>query len=51
MKPVPNGQERLNEARATCFKRAIVPYGNAPQAIEGMQVTPVKNLQEALDAI
>ena len=52
IRPVPNGQERLNEAAKHGFKRAIVPHGNAPkQAIEGMQVTPVKNLQEALDAI
>ena len=52
IRPVPNGQERLNEAAKHGFKRAIVPHGNAPkQAIDGMQVTPVKNLQEALDAI
>ena len=52
IRPVPNGQERLNEAAKHGFKRAIVPYGNAPKhTVEGMQVTPVKNLQEALDAI
>tara|TARA_B100000700_G_scaffold331347_1_gene463356 strand:+ start:4477 stop:5841 length:1365 start_codon:yes stop_codon:yes gene_type:complete len=52
IRPVPNGLERLNEAAKHGFKRAIVPHGNAPkQTIEGMRVTPVKNLQEALDAI
>ncbi|GAA4875780.1 DNA repair protein RadA [Ferrimonas pelagia] len=52
IRPVPNGQERLSEAAKHGFKRAIVPKGNAPrQPIEGMEVTAVSKLSEALDAI
>ncbi|MGQ4277657.1 DNA repair protein RadA [Pseudidiomarina sp. E22-M8] len=52
IRPVQNGQARLNEAVKHGFTRAIVPAGNRPKAaIEGMQVTVVKNLQQALEAI
>lgn len=52
IRPVQNGQARLNEAVKHGFTRAIVPAGNKPQkAIPGMRVTAVKNLQEALDAL
>ncbi len=49
VRPVINGQERLQEALKHGFKRAIVPHANAPKkAIPGLTVYPVKNLQEAL---
>lgn len=52
IRPVQNGQARLNEAAKHGFTRAIVPFGNKPkEAIEGMQVTAVKTLQQALEAI
>ncbi|MDN7125692.1 DNA repair protein RadA [Pseudidiomarina terrestris] len=52
IRPVQNGQARLNEAAKHGFTRAIVPIGNKPkEAIAGMQVTAVKNLQQALEAI
>lgn len=52
IRPVPNGQERLNEAAKHGFKKAIVPLANKPKiAPEGMEVIGVKNLQEALDVI
>lgn len=52
IRPVPNGQERLREAAKHGFKRAIVPVGNAPrQPIEGMLVTPVRKVADALEAI
>lgn len=52
IRPVQNGQARLNEAAKHGFTRAIVPAGNKPkEAIPGMQVTVVKNLQQALEAI
>lgn len=52
IRPVPNGQDRLREAAKHGFVRAIVPKGNMPKAaIEGMQVTGVTRLSEALDAI
>ncbi|MEF8833533.1 MAG: DNA repair protein RadA, partial [Halofilum sp. (in: g-proteobacteria)] len=42
IRPVPNGEERLNEAAKHGFTRAIVPRANAPRrAIEGMTVEPV----------
>ena len=52
IRPVPSGQERLSEAAKHGFKRAIVPRGNLPkQPIEGMQVTGVSKLSEALSAL
>jgi DNA repair protein RadA/Sms len=49
IRPVQNGQERLKEAAKHGFKRAIVPFGNAPKTlIEGMEVIAVKRLSEAL---
>ena len=52
IRPVINGQERLQEALKHGFKRAIVPYANAPKkAISGLTVYPVKHLQEALTFI
>ncbi|MCH2055116.1 MAG: DNA repair protein RadA [Thalassotalea sp.] len=52
IRPVPSGQERINEAAKHGFKRAIVPYNNMPKTpIEGMEVIGVKKLSHALDAI
>lgn len=52
IRPVPSGQERLQEAAKHGFTRAIVPKANAPkQAIPGMQVIGVSKLSEALDAL
>ena len=52
VRPVPNGQERLREARKHGFKAAIIPYANRPpQVIEGMAVHGVKGLGAALDAV
>lgn len=52
IRPVPSGQERIREAAKHGFKRAIVPEANAPQKpIEGMQITTVRKLSDALDAI
>jgi DNA repair protein RadA/Sms len=52
IRPVQNGLARLNEAVKHGFSRAIVPYGNKPkEAIAGMQVTAVKSLQQALEAL
>jgi len=52
IRPVANGQERLREAAKHGFKRAIVPAGNAPrQSIQGMIVTPVRTVTQALDAL
>lgn len=52
IRPVQNGLARLNEAVKHGFTRAIVPFGNKPkEAIPGMQVTVVKTLQQALEAL
>ncbi|WMC09977.1 DNA repair protein RadA [Oceanimonas pelagia] len=52
IRPVPSGQERLMEAAKHGFTRAIVPWANRPkQAPEGMEVIPVKKLEEALAAL
>lgn len=52
IRPVPNGQERLREAAKHGFKRAIVPYANAPkQPIKGMEVIAVKKVADALAAM
>ncbi len=52
IRPVPSGQERLQEAAKHGFTRAIVPKANAPkQPIPGMQVVAVSKLSEALEAL
>jgi DNA repair protein RadA/Sms len=52
IRPVPSGQERLREAIKHGFKKAIIPFANAPrEKYPGIEVTAVKNLQEALSAI
>lgn len=52
IRPVPNGTERITEAAKHGFKRAIVPKANAPkQAVAGLQVVPVAQLSEALEAL
>lgn len=52
IRPVPQGQERLQEAVKHGFKKAIIPAANKPRKpIDGLQVIPVSRLDEALDAI
>jgi DNA repair protein RadA/Sms len=52
VRPVYNGEERLNEAAKHGFKRAIVPSANAPKkSPKGMDVIPVRRLGEAIDAV
>lgn len=52
IRPVPSGQERLQEARKHGFTRAIVPKANAPRGgLGNMQVIAVNSLAEALEAI
>jgi DNA repair protein RadA/Sms len=51
IRPVPSGQERLQEAVKHGFSRAIVPRANMPkQPIKGMEVKGVTKLSEALEA-
>ena len=52
IRPVPNGQERINEAAKHGFTHALVPKGNAPRkAVNGMKVIPVTKLSDALTAL
>lgn len=52
IRAVPSGQERIREAAKHGFKKAIVPYANAPrEKYAGIEVIAVKNLQQALDAL
>lgn len=52
IRPVPNGTERIAEAAKHGFKRAIVPKGNMPKTrLEGIEVVPVSQLSQALDAL
>ncbi|MEJ2451891.1 MAG: DNA repair protein RadA [Gammaproteobacteria bacterium] len=51
IRPVPNGQERLSEARKHGYTRALVPGANAPRKdIPGMEVTAVDSVAAALNA-
>ena len=49
IRPVQSGQERLKEASKHGFKRAIVPQANAPKQSLGMEIEPVKHLQDVLE--
>ena len=52
VRPAPNGQERLREARKHGFTRAICPRANRPrQPIDGIEVHAVATLAEALDIL
>jgi len=51
IRPVQSGQERLKEAAKHGFKRAIVPYANAPKQSLGIEVEAVKHLQEVLQKL
>ena len=52
IRPVPYGEDRLREAAKHGFRRAIVPLANAPGlAPEGIAVTPVATIAEAIDAL
>ncbi len=49
IRPVQSGQERLKEAVKHGFKRAIVPFANAPKhPIAGLEVQAVKKLDAVL---
>lgn len=50
IRPVQSGQERLKEAAKHGFKRAIVPFANAPkQHNSSLIIEPVKYLHEVLE--
>jgi DNA repair protein RadA/Sms len=52
VRPVPNGPDRLREAAKHGVRRAIVPVGNVPkEGVDGLEITAVKTLAEALDGV
>jgi DNA repair protein RadA/Sms len=52
IRPVQNGQERLQEAVKHGFTRAMVPMGNAPKTpIVGLEIIPVARVSDALAAL
>ncbi|MBA2709495.1 MAG: DNA repair protein RadA [Tatlockia sp.] len=51
IRPVQSGQERLREAAKHGFKRAIVPFANAPKHALDIEVTAVKHLQDVLERV
>ncbi|HBR96820.1 MAG TPA: DNA repair protein RadA [Gammaproteobacteria bacterium] len=52
VRPVSNGEERLQEAAKHGFETAIVPHANLPRKpIPGLKVTGVNRLAEALDLL
>ena len=47
-----NGPDRLREAVKHGIRHAIVPKGNAPkEGVEGLEITVVRTLAAALDAV
>ena len=51
VRPVPYGDERLREAQAQGFNRAIIPQGNAPRRTPpGLALVAVSRIEEALEA-
>ncbi len=52
VRPVPSGQERLNEAVKQGFVKAIVPFDNAPsRPIAGLEVVKIKKVSDLLTVI
>ncbi|MFK7892826.1 MAG: DNA repair protein RadA [Granulosicoccus sp.] len=52
VRPVANGEERLQESVKHGFKRAIVPKGNVPkQSIGGLQIDGINRLHEAIELL
>ena len=52
IRPVPYGQERIQEAQKHGFTKAIIPFSNKPKrAVKGIEVVAVKTLLEAVEYI
>ena len=52
VRPVANGEERLQESVKHGFKQAIVPKANMPKGnIDGLKISGIHRLHEALDLI
>lgn len=43
-------EARINEAKKLGFKKAIIPYTSRALKVDGIKLTPVKDIKEALEA-
>jgi DNA repair protein RadA/Sms len=52
IRPVPNGQDRIHEAKKHGFKAMIVPKANMPKkTIDDLALFPVANIQDLVNAL
>lgn len=52
VRPVPSGQERVNEAHKHGFRKLIVPEANRPRKpIDGLEIVAVRKLADLLEAL
>jgi DNA repair protein RadA/Sms len=52
IRPVPFGEERLQEASKHGFARAVLPASNVPRSpVKGLELVPVRRLSQAIEAI
>lgn len=51
IRPVPNGQERLQEAHKHGMKLAIIPKQNAPKQMAGMKIIAISKVDELIALI
>ncbi|MFZ9034493.1 MAG: DNA repair protein RadA [Francisellaceae bacterium] len=51
IRPVPYGQERINEAMKHGFRRAVVPFANKPRKKLELEVIGIKTLMQLRDII
>jgi len=52
VRPVPSGQERIQEAFKHGFRKAILPEGNKPrEVLSGMEIVPIKKLSDLLNVL
>lgn len=51
IRPVPNGQERLQEALKHGMKTAIIPKANAPKSLKGMKILVINTIEDLITLI
>ena len=52
VRPVPDGDQRLQEAGRHGFEHVFLPVANRPRkSVQGIKVHPVKSVEEALEEI
>lgn len=52
VRPVPSGQERVQEAKKHGFTKIILPYGNRPRKADAeVEIVAIKKLSELFDAL